>query len=108
MCDDAAAPIVLYDTVTALPPLNVVPDAAPAPPLLKVTLLGVFDVMVILADPLNDVPFIVLGYAKTEADVANDALVALVAVVAYDELPVMLIFQVPLALPPVSVGVYPL
>jgi hypothetical protein len=31
------APIVLYDTVTADEPLNVEPDAAPAPPLLNVT-----------------------------------------------------------------------
>ncbi len=36
-CDDAAAPTVLYETVLAALPLNVVPEASPDPPLLKVT-----------------------------------------------------------------------
>ena len=54
MCDDAAAPMVLYDIVCAALPLKVVPDAAPAPPLLNVRLLAVVTV-VHVPSPLRNV-----------------------------------------------------
>ena len=53
------APIVLYDTVTAEPPLNVEPETAPAPPLLKVKLFVVFAVTVPLAPSDIAVPLMV-------------------------------------------------
>lgn len=53
--------------VTADPPLNVDPDAAPVPPLLKVRALGVFAVMVISAEPLKLTPLMFLAVASVVA-----------------------------------------
>jgi hypothetical protein len=59
------APTVLYETVVAVPPLNVAPLAAPLPVLLKVRLVLVLTV--IAAVPLNEVPLIVLAVANAVA-----------------------------------------
>ena len=67
------APIVLYEMVCAADPLKVVPEAAPVPALLKVNADGVFAVMVMSADPLNETPLInraVLSVAALVAEVA--------------------------------------
>ena len=61
------APIELYDIVTAELPLNVVPDAAPAPPLFIVSAFVIFAVIVISADPLNATPLILRDVAKIVA-----------------------------------------
>ena len=49
----------------AVPPLNVVPLAAPAPPLLNVAAATVFTLT--LADPLNDTPLMVRAVSSTVA-----------------------------------------
>jgi hypothetical protein len=55
------APMVLYDTVIAVPPLNAVPDADPVPPLLNVTELVVFEVTVVEPPRLTELPLIVIA-----------------------------------------------
>ena len=64
------APIELCEMVTAAPPLKVVPDAAPVPELLNVRALGVFAVMVMFAEPLNETPLIVRAVYRVVAVVA--------------------------------------
>jgi len=62
------APMVLYDTVLAILPLNTMPETPPAPLLLNVNACGVKTVM--LAEPLNDTPLIVLAVFRVVAVVA--------------------------------------
>lgn len=69
------APIVLYDTVIAAPPLYVLPDTMPVPLLLKVT-----------------------AFVTDPAEVADVALVAVAA------LPEMSMFHVPVAFKPATDG----
>ena len=78
------APIVLYETVIALEPLNPVPEADPAPPLLNVTEL-VTDPALVAVDALPDKEAVIVPALKLpEASRATMALAvfALVAVVA--------------------------
>jgi hypothetical protein len=65
------APTVLYEIVRAAEPLNVVPEASPAPPLLKVAALGVEIADHASADPLQ------LRYVPaTVGAVTNDVVAA--------------------------------
>ena len=54
------APIVLYETVTAVPPLNVEPETAPAPLLLNVNALVVLAVTVVEPPKETEFPLMVI------------------------------------------------
>ena len=65
------APTVLYEIVRAAEPLNVVPEASPAPPLLKVALLG--KEMAVYA---NEEPFQLRYVPATVGAVINEVVAA--------------------------------
>jgi len=65
------APTVLYEIVRAAEPLNVVPDASPAPPLLKVALLGRE-----IAEYANAEPVQLRNVLATVGAVTNDVVAA--------------------------------
>ena len=65
------APTVLYEIVRAAEPLNVVPEASPAPPLLKVALLG--SEMAVYA---NEEPFQLRYVPATVGAMTNDVVAA--------------------------------
>jgi len=54
------APIVLYETVVAVAPLNDVPEDAPVPLLLNVKLFGISAVIVVEPPKLTELPLIVI------------------------------------------------
>jgi hypothetical protein len=61
----------LYEIVRAVEPLNVVPDASPAPPLLKVALLGKE-----MAEYANAEPFQLRNVPATVGATTNDVVAA--------------------------------
>lgn len=65
------APTVLYEIVRAAEPLNVVPEPSPAPPLLKVTALGVE-----IADHANAEPVQLRKVLATVGAVIKDVVAA--------------------------------
>ena len=86
------APTVLYEIVLAVPPLNVVPEASPVPPLLKVAAatveLAVVAVVALVAVAAKVAKDELTALNELEAFIANDELIACEAEVAYEDVPV--------------------